>query len=160
MTESELLSRSSNNFDFIRISASVFVLIGHSSDVLYNKHLSFDPAKWLFGFSLQSFGVLIFFIISGFLVTKSFEFKSTWPRFLIGRILRIFPALIVVVLLSVFVLGPMITTYSIEDYFENHFTFQYLQNMTLYRMYYYLPGVFESNPVAGSVNASLWTLPY
>ena len=160
MTESELLSRSSNNFDFIRISASVFVLIGHSSDVLYNKHLSFDPAKWLFGFSLQSLGVLIFFIISGFLVTKSFENKTSWIRFLAGRVLRIFPALIVVILISVFMLGSLVTTLHWNDYFSNHLTWQYLQNITLFRMYYYLPGVFDTNPIAGSVNASLWTLPY
>ena len=37
---------------------------------------------------------------------------------------------------------------------------KYLQDVTLYRMYYYLPGVFETNPNGSSVNGSLWTLPY
>ncbi len=152
--------RTSNNFDFIRIAAAAFVLIGHSSDVLLNRPLQGDPGKLLFGFSMQSLGVLIFFVISGYLVTSSFENKKSLISFIVSRVLRIFPALIVVVLLSVFVLGTALTTVSMEDYFNSEFTKNYLQNMTLYRMYYYLPGVFETNPIGPSVNASLWTLPY
>lgn len=155
-----ILNRTFNNFDFIRIAAAAFVLIGHSSDVLLNTPLSPDPGKWLFGFSMQSLGVLIFFIISGYLVTQSFENKKNWLQFFAGRVLRIFPALIVVVVLSVFVLGAAVTTLSLSDYFSHPLTKQYFHDMTLYRMYYYLPGVFEGNPIGGSVNASLWTLPY
>lgn len=157
---SVLSSRTSNNFDFIRIAAASFVLIGHSSDVLLNQPLLWDPGKLLFGFSMQSLGVLIFFIISGYLVTSSFENRKSLFIFIISRVLRIFPALIVIVLLSVFVLGTALTTVSMQDYFNSEFTKHYLQNMTLYRMYYYLPGVFETNPIGSSVNASLWTLPY
>ncbi len=154
------LNKTSNNFDFLRLLAAVFVIIGHSSDVLFNKPLEPDPSKWLLGFSMQSLGVLIFFIISGYLVTASFERKKSWIGFFAGRVLRIFPAVIVVVMLSVFVLGVAITSLSVTDYFAHPITTQYLQNMTLYRMYYYLPGVFVGNPIGSSVNASLWTLPY
>ncbi len=155
-----LLSRDNNNFDLIRIIAALMVIIGHSSDVLFNHSLINDPAKLLSGYSIQSLGVIIFFIISGFLVTASFHNKRNWLQFFAGRVLRIFPALIVVVLLSVFVLGAALTTLSFNEYISSPVTGRYLQDMTLYRMYYYLPGVFENNPLAGSINASLWSLPY
>jgi peptidoglycan/LPS O-acetylase OafA/YrhL len=152
--------RNRNNFDFLRLLAASFVLIGHSSDVLYGRHLEYDPARKIFDMTIQSLGVLIFFIISGYLITRSFENRKSWVQFMVGRVLRIFPALIVVVLLSVFVLGPAVTTLSIPEYFNSPLTWKYLQDITLYRMYYYLPGVFQNNPLGGSVNASLWTLPY
>jgi peptidoglycan/LPS O-acetylase OafA/YrhL len=154
------LARSSNNFDAIRLIAACFVLIGHSSAALLNRPLAWDPAVELFGIGIHYFGVLIFFIISGFLVTRSWEARKNIADFLMARALRIFPALTCVVLLSVFVLGLMFTTWSRSDYLSSATTHKYLEDMSLYRMYYYLPGVFETNPNGGSVNASLWTLPY
>ena len=61
MNSQSSLSKTSNNFDFLRLLAAVFVIIGHSSDVLLNTPLNPDPSKWLIGFSMQSLGVLIFF---------------------------------------------------------------------------------------------------
>jgi peptidoglycan/LPS O-acetylase OafA/YrhL len=154
------LDRSSNNFDAIRLIAAVFVLIGHSSAILLNRELEWDPFLQIFGKSIHFIGVLIFFTISGFLLTRSWEFKKNILDFLIARFLRIFPALICVIILSVFVLGILITKYEISDYLSSPITAKYLQGMTLYRMNYYLPGVFESNPIGSSINGSLWTLPY
>ena len=56
-------------------------------------------------------------------------------------------------------LGPILTTLSISDYFNHSLTNQYIQNISIFRMYYNLPGLFEFN-VSQSINASLWTLPY
>lgn len=154
------LSRSSNNFDLLRLLAASFVLIGHSPLILTTRPLAWDPSSILFSIPIHYFGVLIFFIISGFLVSKSWESKKSIVDFLAGRVLRIFPALICVVLLSVFVLGPLLTTLPLADYFSSEITHKYLQDISLYRMYYYLPGVFESNPIGSSINGSLWTLPY
>ena len=154
------LNRNSNNFDGIRLIAALFVLIGHSPAILSNSGLTFDPFIKIFGVSIQNIGVFIFFIISGFLVTRSWEFKKNIFDFLIARVLRIFPALICLVLLSVFVLGLLITRYHISDYLSSSVTGEYLQDMSLYRMHYYLPGVFETNPTGSSINGSLWTLPY
>jgi len=105
------------------------------------------------------FGVLIFFVISGFLIAMSWEKKKNVVDFALARVLRIYPAVIVVVLLSVIILGPLLTTKSICEYFNNNLTKLYIQDITLFRMYYYLPGVFEFNPTS-SINGSLWTLPY
>ncbi len=154
------LERRSNNFDLIRLVAALFVLIGHAPAILYNQGFSFDPFHAIFGLRMQTLGVCVFFIVSGFLVSRSWEKRKSVYGFFVSRLLRIFPALIGVVLLSVLVLGPCLTTLNLADYFASPITAKYLQNISLYRMYYQLPGVFESNPHPGSVNGSLWTLPY
>lgn len=77
------------------------------------------------------------------------------------RVLRIFPALIVVVLLTggFFLLGPLVTTLALTDYFKSNQTWTYLLTIFLY-IHYHLPGVFANNPYPNSVNGSLWTLTW
>ena len=79
-------------------------------------------------------------------------------RFAIRRSLRIFPALTVVILLSTFVLGPIVTTVPMQAYFHHPATYRYLANIGLY-VSYYLPGCFEHVPIPNAVNGSLWSLP-
>ena len=107
---------------------------------------------------VATIGVKIFFSISGYLVALSWLRDPNLGRFFMRRSLRIFPALIVVVLLSAFVLGPLVTRLSLADYFSNPGTYLYLENIGLY-INYYLPGVFENNIYPGAVNGSLWSLP-
>lgn len=154
------LKRNANNFDAIRLIAASFVIIGHAPAILANKKLAWDPFLFAFGIEIHFLGVLIFFILSGFLVTKSWHTAKHPLDFLLARFLRIFPAMIVVIILSVFVMGVMLTSLNLNDYLLSGVTSQYLQNLTLYRMYYHLPGVFENNPIGPFVNGSLWTLPY
>jgi peptidoglycan/LPS O-acetylase OafA/YrhL len=154
------LNRARNNFDLLRLMAASLVVVAHASVVLHNRILTPDPVRMLTGVEMGKAGVLIFFIISGYLVSGSWEERKSAAMFLRARILRIFPAVIVIVLVSVFVLGWSVTSLDTAAYFGSGSTFLYLQDMSLYRMYYYLPGVFENNPAGPSVNASLWTLPY
>jgi peptidoglycan/LPS O-acetylase OafA/YrhL len=86
----------------------------------------------------------IFFVISGFLIAASFE-RSSLRGYQVARILRIFPALLVCVALSVFVLGPLLTT--APDYWINGDTWHYLLvNGSLWSTSYFLPGVFDGQP--------------
>jgi peptidoglycan/LPS O-acetylase OafA/YrhL len=62
------------------------------------------------------------------------------------------------VLLSILVLGPVMTTLPLGEYFANPHTRGYLQNLWLH-IVYYLPGVFEHLRVPNAVNGSLWSLP-
>lgn len=55
-------------------------------------------------------------------------------------------------------LGPLLTTLSLREYFTNTHTWGYLQNIALH-IVFYLPGVFENNHIANAVNGSLWSLP-
>jgi peptidoglycan/LPS O-acetylase OafA/YrhL len=144
-----------NNFNLIRLIAAWLVIYSHAwaiTGTAGNDHL----ARWTHTKSAGAFAVDVFFVISGFLVAASFE-RNGWRDFLIARALRIYPALVVCVALSVFVLGPALTVSA--DYWRDPTTWRYAwANATLWRAEFWLPGVFDSLPRT-AVNGSLWTLP-
>ena len=142
----------SNNFDFVRHLAAFLVICGHCQALLGL------PQTPLWGNHISSVGVMIFFSLSGYLVTASWDREPDLIRFFIKRSLRIFPALIVCVLACAFILGPALSRLPLNEYFEHPFTYRYLSNIWLY-IQYHLPGIFESNPLPHAVNGSLWSLP-
>jgi peptidoglycan/LPS O-acetylase OafA/YrhL len=149
--------RRDNNFTIIRLLFAWLVLFGHSFAVTKS---GLDPisAGLRLGF-VGSIAVDGFFAISGFLVAGSFV-RHGPIGFSVARILRIYPGLIVCILLSTFVLGPFITTLSSSDYFSHPQTLQYLKGSLLWpNVRFYLPGVFEHQPFSRGVNGSLWSLP-
>jgi peptidoglycan/LPS O-acetylase OafA/YrhL len=141
-----------NNFDFLRLTGAVLVIYGHSYP------LTGAPTPGFAANAIGTIGVKIFFVISGYLVALSWLRDASVPRYLLRRSLRIFPALIAVVLLSVVVLGPMMTTLPLSTYFRNAETTFYLRNIALY-INYGLPGLFDKNVYPAAVNGSLWSLP-
>ena len=64
----------------------------------------------------------------------------------------------VFILLTLFVLGPALTTVPLADYLRNPVTYLYLLNIVLFPVYS-LPGVFADNTFPNAVNGSLWSLP-
>lgn len=147
------MQRKDNNLNLLRLVAALMVLYAHSFDFYGN-----TPAGFLGLASYGSLGIKIFFVISGYLIVKSWDFDPSWISFLIKRGLRIFPALIVVVLLSALILGPIFTTLTIKEYFTHPQLKSYLSNIILYPEFY-LPGVLETARVPNAVNGSLWSLP-
>jgi peptidoglycan/LPS O-acetylase OafA/YrhL len=146
-----------NNFDFMRVVAATLVVYSHSFPLLgYPGQEPFS--RWSGYFSGGALGVAIFFVMSGYLVTVSQQNSANVFEFLSKRALRIFPALVVVVLLSLLVLGPLLTTLPLSEYFRHQATREYLWNIALW-VHFPLPGVFAELPHRGSVNGSLWTLP-
>lgn len=147
-----------NNFDFLRLFAATLVLISHCY-ALFGRGSDEFLSKWA-GFQTGGGGlaVEIFFFMSGFLLTGSLQRQPDLLKFAAARALRILPALIVVVLLSIFVLGPAMTTLSLEEYASRPGTLAYLGNAAIFWLRFDLPGVFEGAPIHG-VNGSLWTLP-
>jgi peptidoglycan/LPS O-acetylase OafA/YrhL len=98
-----------------------------------------------------------FFVLSGYLVASSLARCGTVREFLLLRLLRILPALTVVTVASVLLVGPLLTTVELRDYFSDSKVPAYLQNI-LGLQRFELPGVFEDNPRAAIVNGSLWTI--
>jgi peptidoglycan/LPS O-acetylase OafA/YrhL len=144
--------RRDNNLDLVRFVAASAVIFGHSWPVLGFT----DPA--LFGKGVDGLGVMMFFAVSGFLITRSWSRHPDLAQFWIKRALRILPALTVMLLLVTFVAGPIVSTLPIGVYLSTPETWAYpLLNMLLWSTYH-LPGVFDGNPLT-SVNNSLWTLP-
>ena len=147
-----------NNFTLIRIIFAWSVLYGHSYAVQKTPGID-DPLNSIFQGSVWVGALAVngFFAISGYLVAASFV-KRGVIDYTISRILRIFPALTVCVFASVFILGPLFTNLSLDEYFSNEQTYKYLTNALAYfKTKWYLPGVFEENSLTG-VNGSLWTL--
>ena len=147
----------STNINLIRFIAAIFVIFSHSFYVAASRE---DPLAVFSGGQVNfgGFAVAIFFFLSGFYVTKSLYKKNDVKEYLYKRCMRIFPQLWVVVLLTVFVLGPVFTTCSVVEYFTNSSTYLYLLNGILLPIHN-LPGVFESNVYDATVNGPLWTMP-
>jgi len=142
-----------NNFDAMRLFGAVLVLVGHA----YPLHgLTHYPSMW--GSPVAVLGIAVFFSLSGYLISTSWYNNRSLLKYLRKRALRIFPALAVVVLLSVLILGPIASSLPVGQYFTSPGTWSYLGNIALYPVYA-LPGVFDSLPYAGVVNGSLWSLP-
>jgi len=147
----------SNNFDILRFIGATLVLFSHSWP------LSGSSGEIISKLSHElidggTLGVYLFFIISGFLITKSFYSRNKLIDFVKARVLRIFPALIVVTIISVFVLGPILTDLKFFDYINNSETYRYLfGNSFLQNLQFTLPGVFVGNQYG--INGALWTLP-
>jgi peptidoglycan/LPS O-acetylase OafA/YrhL len=100
----------------------------------------------------------MFFALSGFLVIGSALRNPNVKVFFANRALRILPALSVEVILSVLVLGPMVTSIPLSAYFSSGQFFRYFGNIVGH-VTFTLPGVFLKNPWPNMVNANLWTLP-
>lgn len=156
----EQLAHRENNFDFIRLLAAFLVFLDHSFLLFTGKFMSFDLSRELFSYSSGALGVDIFFCLSGFLVYRSLERAPDVWLYLRSRCLRILPGLAGVILLSILVLGLFFSTRDFKSYITSPETHLYLQNILIYRSYYYLPGVFEGNVFNAAVNGSLWSIPY
>ncbi len=152
---SSLSETTNNNFQLIRLLAALGVFLSHT----------FPVGGFGLGGKAQLLGHLslnTFFLISGFLVCKSFMARPLKAYF-VSRILRIFPALVFVVLASVFILGLSVTELSMREYLTNPDVYEYtIKNILLLLpdTPLSLPGVFLESKYASTVNAPLWSLPY
>ncbi|WP_379137401.1 acyltransferase family protein [Paenibacillus sp. sgz500958] len=157
----DLAATRMNNFDFLRFAAASAVIFSHAYPLSWGNDNN-EPLFMLSGgqVTIGRIAVAIFFIISGFLITQSYDRSKSFVSFAKARILRIFPGLLFVLLLSAFVLGPLVSSKSVSAYFADPGTMHYLKNIFLHPMIYPLPGVFDTTVYQGAVNGSLWTLEF
>jgi len=158
---SDVLKGHDNNYAFIRLICAYLVVFQHAiflASANYDLHDKFS----FMHIEFSAVAVQVFFVISGFLVTGSLITRGCLTDFIWSRILRIMPALLVVLTLSIFLVGPLVTTQEVPEYLSSFETYRYLvqNSLLVFGAYYELPGVFESNPYASIVNGSLWTLPH
>ncbi|WP_223522286.1 acyltransferase family protein [Pseudomonas sp. A-B-26] len=142
-----------NNLNLLRLIAALMVLYAHSFSFYGKPTIGFlDLVPY------GGLGISIFFVISGYLIVKSWGFNPSPVNFLMKRSLRIFPALIVVVLITMFLLGPAFSTLGVKEYFSHPLFPSYIKNIIL-KPVFALPGVLEHSRVPNAVNGSLWSLP-
>lgn len=155
----QLPTRQANNFDLLRILFAWFVIVSHS--YILNGDGATDP---LFEMTQQTFlfsfiGVKGFFIISGYLIFKSMVVSTSIFEYLVKRVLRIFPALAVVLLVTlaaVYFIYPN----NIPSFFTNKEVYAYfLGNIILFKPHFFISGIFSGLPSA-AINGSLWTIEY
>lgn len=144
-----------NNFLVIRLLASTMVVAGHS--IVLSKDYSPElMANFsIFGFTLHGIGVLMFFCLSGYLVTGSLLQRRSIFDFAISRALRIFPGIFVCVIVTTMFAWGFLTSLPAKEFITDVRTWDYIiNNSSLYRAEFYLPGV------SHSLNGSLWTIPF
>jgi len=151
-----------NNFDLLRLLAALSVIFSHAFLLAENSQ-DRDPLMLLTGGQtiLGLVGVFTFFIISGYLISQSYENTASPLVFLAKRALRIFPGLILCLVVCVFVIGPLTTQLPLSEYFSRSETYLFLlHNAVLDVDYNRLPGVvFWPGNIGGIVNGPLWSLP-
>ena len=147
--------RHHNAFDALRIIAAAAVLYSHSF-ALYGLPEPVPLAGQTFG----SIAVALFFSLSGYLVCQSWCSDPDVLRFALRRGLRIFPGLIVVVVVTAGLIGLLITDLSATAYLQSADLYNFIVKGMLALGSPTLPGVFEKNPFPNATNGSLWTLRY
>ena len=151
--------RRPSGFDYLRIILALCVISWHAFPISYGGRalLSIAANHWVMA-PIDSI-VPMFFALGGFLVPASLARSKSVLTFLALRFIRIQPALIMEIVLSALVIGPLLTTVPLKQYFASHEFFGYFLNVVGF-MHYTLPGVFQHTPSRHVVNAQLWTIPW
>lgn len=145
-----------NHFNLLRVVFASMVILSHAFE-LTDGNRGREPLTRLFGtISLGELAVDGFFILSGYLITKSWMTQPSWRDFLIKRIARIYPAFIVCSLVCGLLVAPLGSTSS--HYFEKLNVVGFLSGiLTLQRPA--IPDTFQNlpNPL---VNGAMWSISY
>src|SRR5271165_315692 len=157
MRLSEYARGRDNNFTLLRLLAALIVVVFHSGPIL---GLAADGGYSVVdhvGRTVGEMALDMLFVVSGFLVTASLFNRGDLNHFLWARALRLYPALWLMLPLTVLLLAPMLSTLPAKDYYASKQTWDYFAKTATVvgGMRYSLPGLFETLPLKGEVNGSL-----
>jgi len=149
-----------NNFNLMRMVAALMVLFSHSFALATGSGRN-EPLRGLIGMTPGTIAVDIFFITSGYLVTRSIVSRKNFIEFLINRMLRIYPGLIVSIAATTVVLGLFFQPNDFLNFITSSPVKHFVETncVSLLGTEFSIPGVFEDAPYKGTINGSLWTLP-
>lgn len=154
-----MLAGRDNNLNAIRMAAAIAVLVSHAWPITLGAG-AVEPLSAQTGQTLGHFAVAIFFGVSGLLIARSFDRRRSMIHFFVARVLRLFPALLAVLVLTVMA-GALVTQLGLMQYVRSPGVWTYVPaNLSLAFLQYSLPGVFQSNVYGPPINGSLWTLLY
>lgn len=139
----------SNNFTLLRLLLALAVVLGHFRllDGIQYPHFPFD---------LADAAVDCFFIVSGFLITLSFQrTRGIWP-FYIRRFFRLYPMYAAIVLIQAGIMMAMLPN---GPFSAPESTLRYLAANLMFANFlqYDIGGVVHGLAIPG-LNPSLWTL--
>jgi peptidoglycan/LPS O-acetylase OafA/YrhL len=143
-------------FDHLRVGLALSILTWHSFSIsygqAYGRTLPIFPVPVLLAALLP-----MFFGLSGFLVMGSAQRTGELKTFITFRVLRILPALFTEIMISALVLGPLLTSLPLKQYYTNPMFLEYFGSL-IGRVRFSLPGLFLDNPAPQLVNFALWTV--
>jgi peptidoglycan/LPS O-acetylase OafA/YrhL len=160
LTTADILPADKNSFAVVRLLMALSVLVSHCF-YLQTGTMAAEPLRQWTCYTLGQHAVQVFFILSGVLVAQSLDRSRSIVDFPVARGLRIFPGLIVCVLMTALIVGPVVSSLLLGDYVAAGELRGYImRTLTLSTGMATLPGVFDANPATGVVNSSVWTLKY
>ncbi|MFV0304799.1 MAG: acyltransferase family protein [Moheibacter sp.] len=138
-----------NNFDFIRVLLAFVVFVGHLGVLSDSEELAF------LSYSPVELAVFGFFVVSGFLIARSYERTSSLKSYARKRFNRIMPGYLLVIFLAAILLS-LISCLSFSKYFSDPQVYEYLFWNSIFLNFKapYLPCVFGNQ----AVNGALWTI--
>lgn len=141
-----------NNFDAIRLAMALLVVWSHS----FALHLGSEQTEWISVlmrgcYNAGNLAVMAFFIISGFLITQSWERSRSAASYMSKRIRRIYPGFLVAISICAFIVAPL-------------FGGKFPNPAVIYGYGLFLrdkiPQAFPHHEHAHAVNGSLWSIPF
>ena len=143
-----------NNFDILRFYFAFIVVIGHLIEISGVRE--FQPYGVFFDTNTS---VTAFFVISGFLIAKSYLKSDSLKQYFKKRAARILPAYLVVVVFFALIFS-LHSNLSLVSYFSHAELYKYLISNLSFMNFIQpcLPGVFEQTGINCDVNGALWTL--
>ena len=144
-----------NNFDAIRLAMALLVVWSHSFALWFGSE-SKEPVSLLMSGTYNSgnLAVLTFFTISGFLITFSWLRSNNWRRYILQRIVRIYPGYLVAISLCSLIVVPAFASRGFNALSASEVE-GFASNLLL-RNYIVSSDAFAG----GAVNGSLWSIPY
>ena len=143
-------------------NAFIGLRIAAASAVVFSHHFSIAVVQapaWLHFRMVGGVAVMVFFTISGYLVTLSWLREPHLLAFAGKRLLRLWPGMFVAIVAGVLLFGPAFTTLPVREFWAHPATGDHWRNLWLVKAYVTLPNVFIRNPLSGLMNGPLWTIP-
>jgi peptidoglycan/LPS O-acetylase OafA/YrhL len=153
-----------NNFDLIRLIMAVMVIFTHSYPIakgeVFSSGIPTEPLQ-RFTYGVQTFGGLAvnsFFVLSGFLITMSWERSANPLQYLLRRIGRIYPGFLVAMLFCAVVIAPIFTVAPYPG-LNGRLLWDYVWRSAVLQEHW-VPGVFLNNRLSNALNSSVWTIRF
>ena len=149
-------------FDGLRLIAATSVVFSHAFLIAEGSEER-EPLYHLLGPGniLGLYGVFTFFIISGFLLTRSLSLNSNLIQFSANRVLRIYPGFIFCIFVTTFIIGTALAKEDVVAYLTQVQTYDYLLNSIACVCDVWNPPFSFVHPTLPTViNGSLWSLSY
>ncbi len=144
-----------NNFNLLRFIFATLVIVSHAPDLQDGDRSNELLFRLSGSISFGELAVDSIFILSGFLIVKSWMGRPHVGSFLVSRILRIYPGFIAASLLSAFIVGPL---YGTADYFPQFWWGGFVMGLSRLEL------IVASPVFAGTaypfLNGAIWTIPY